>query len=67
MQANIEMTVVLEISVQHQQLLPTCKNKNLLNQPLDGPAKLDTEDINYPKDILTYIEDRCQIFILQYF
>lgn len=50
MQANIQMTAVLEISVQHQQLLSTCKIEKLLNQLPGGPPKLDTADIHHPRD-----------------
>lgn len=67
MQANIQMTAVSEISVQHQQLLSTCKIEKHLNQLLGGPPKPDTADIHHPKEILTYTDDRCQIFILYVF
>lgn len=54
MQANTQMTSVLEISVQHQQLLATCKKQKFLkNQLLGGSAKLETADIHHPKEILT--------------
>lgn len=60
------MTSVLEIWVQHQQLLAICENKSkaFKNQLLGGSGKLDTADIYHVKEILTYIDDRCQIFML---
>lgn len=65
MQANTQMTSVLEISVQHQQLLAICKNQKVFkNQLLGGSAKLETADIHHPKEILTYIDDKCQAFML---
>lgn len=62
MQANTQMTSVLEISAQHWQLY--VKIKAFKNQFLAVSAKLDTEDIYHPKEILTYIDDRYQTFML---
>lgn len=61
------MTQVSEISVQHHQLLPTCKNEKLLQRLPGGPARLGTVDTHHPKELLTYIDDRYQIFTLHIF
>lgn len=40
----------------------------LLNRLFGGPAKLDAGNTHHPKEeMLTYTEDRHQIFKLQYF